>query len=32
LGEAVRIVLVEVASVLLAALTIPWRLLRGRKA
>ena len=31
LVEAARIVLVESASLLLAALTIPWRLVRERK-
>ena len=31
LGEAARIAVVEVASLLLALVTIPWRLLRGRK-
>jgi hypothetical protein len=32
LGEAVRIVLVEVASVLLAALTMPWPSAAGEEA
>ena len=31
LGEAARIAVVEAASLLLALVTIPWRLLRGRK-
>jgi hypothetical protein len=31
LGEAARIAVVESASLLLALVTIPWRLLRGRK-
>jgi hypothetical protein len=31
LGEAARIAVVEAASLLLALMTIPWRLLRGRK-
>ena len=31
LGEAARIAVVEAASLLLALVTIPWRLLRARK-